>query len=224
MAGIVIHHGQVSAVLLDYRWYMNCARVLRADVFCDNVMGKAVFSPLMKSINNCDNQVCRLTVRDPMVDVTLFARRKAGRMTITRVSFGKKTIYNGRKIAVSRHPDCVRLGSKIKGFLDGKTKDLSRLPVDLSASPAFSKKVLLAARRIPWGTTVSYGRLAAMAGNPAGVRAVASVMRNNPFPLIIPCHRVIKNDGSVGGFMGKSKGREVRLKYQLLTQEQLAAP
>ena len=177
----------------------------------------------MASQNNRDNPVCRLMVRHPLVAVTLFAERKAGRMTIVKVSFGETTSYNGRRCTASRHPDLVRYGRMIKGFLDGKTEDLSRLPIDLPAFPAFSKKVLLAARKIPRGTTVSYSRLAAMAGNPAGVRAAASIMRNNPFPLIIPCHRVIKSDGSVGGFMGKSKGREVRLKHQLVTRELQAA-
>jgi len=160
-----------------------------------------------------------LTVRHPLVDVTLFAKRKAGRMTIVGVRFGGKKLYHRRKGTVSSHPDLVRYGRIIKKFLDGKTRDLSRLPIDLPECPAFSKKVLLAARSIPWGKAVSYGRLAAMAGNPAGIRAAASVMRNNPFPLVIPCHRVIKSDGSIGGFMGKSKGREVRLKYQLLKRE-----
>jgi O-6-methylguanine DNA methyltransferase len=173
----------------------------------------------MTDINNPDNSVCRLTISHPLVDVTLFARRKAGRMTIVGVSFGKRTSYDGRKCTVSSHPDLVRCGRTIKSFLDGKKKDLSRLPIELSECPSFSKKVLLAARSIPWGTTVSYSRLAAMAGNPAGVRAAASVMRNNPFPLVIPCHRVIKSDGSIGGFMGKTTGREVSLKYRLLKRE-----
>jgi len=186
-------------------------------------MSGTIFSPSMTSKNNCDNLHYRLTVRHPLVDVTLFARRKAGRMTIVRVSFGERTSYNGRKCAASQHPYLVCFGRMIKGFLDGKTNDLSRIPIDFPACPAFSKKVLLAARKIPRGTTVSYSRLAAMAGNPAGVRAAASIMRNNPFPLIIPCHRVIKSDGSVGGFMGKSKGSDVRLKHQLLTQERPAA-
>jgi O-6-methylguanine DNA methyltransferase len=169
--------------------------------------------------NNPDNPLYRFTVRHPLVDVTLFARRKAGRMTIVAVSFGERRSYGGRKAGVSSHPDLIRFGRIIKEFLDGKTRDLSRLPIDLPECPAFSKKVLLAARSIPWGKAVSYGRLAAMAGSPSGVRAAASVMRNNLFPLVIPCHRVIKSDGSIGGFMGKPKGREVKLKYQLLKRE-----
>ena len=165
----------------------------------------------------------RLIVHHPLVDVTLFARRKAGRMTIAAVNFGKRVSYGKRKAVASSHPDLARFGRTIKKFLDGKTKDLSRLPIDLPECPAFSKKVLCAARTIPWGKAVSYSRLATMAGSPAGVRAVASVMRNNPFPLVIPCHRVIKSDGSIGGFMGKSKGREVRLKCRLLKREKTAS-
>jgi len=100
---------------------------------------------------------------------------------------------------------------------------LSSLPLDLSGVSPFTRKVLQAARTIPYGKTVSYARLAAMAGNPAGVRAAASVMRSNPFPLVVPCHRVIRSDGSPGGFMGKTTGREVRLKRILLKRESNAS-
>ncbi|MBN1129711.1 MAG: MGMT family protein, partial [Chitinispirillaceae bacterium] len=63
-------------------------------------------------------------------------------------------------------------------------------------------------------------RLAEMAGFPGAARAAASVMRKNPFPLVIPCHRVVRSDGSVGGFMGKRKGAAVALKKRLLAREQ----
>ena len=107
----------------------------------------------------------------------------------------------------------------IEAFLDGKVGDLSFIPIDLSEYSPFAQKVLRTARRIPRGKTVSYARLAKMAGFPKAVRAVATVMRKNPFPIIIPCHRVIRSDGSIGGFMGKLKGREVELKKWLLGME-----
>ena len=49
--------------------------------------------------------------------------------------------------------------------------------------------------------------------------ALCSAMRNNPLPLIIPCHRVIRSDGSIGGFMGKTHGKEIELKIRLLERE-----
>jgi methylated-DNA-[protein]-cysteine S-methyltransferase len=107
----------------------------------------------------------------------------------------------------------------IIGFLDGKIKDLSKLRIDLTRHPPFTQKVLRAARSIRWGKTLSYADLAKRVGNPGAIRAVASVMRNNPFPLIIPCHRVIRSNGSIGGFMGKTGGKEIELKIRLLERE-----
>ena len=157
-----------------------------------------------------------LTIHHPVIDVTLSCRPCDGRMVITGVELGIK-----RQKAVRRcvHPDCVKYGRMIQGFLDGSIKDLSSLPLDFSGLSVFSQKVLCAARSISYGKTVSYARLAAMAGRHTAVRAAASVMRNNPFPLIIPCHRVIRSDGTIGGFMGKLKGKEVRLKYRILKRE-----
>jgi O-6-methylguanine DNA methyltransferase len=114
-----------------------------------------------------------------------------------------------------------RYERQVRSFLDGKSRDLSAIPIDLSGASHFRRTVLLTARKIPWGATVSYAQLASMAGFPRAVRAVASVMRNNPLPLIIPCHRVIRSDGSIGGFMGKTAGREVELKRKLLKRERI---
>ena len=58
-----------------------------------------------------------------------------------------------------------------------------------------------------------------MCGRPNAVRAVANVMRNNRFPMIIPCHRVIKSNGTTGGFAGQVQGRMVKLKRRLLEHE-----
>ncbi len=116
-------------------------------------------------------------------------------------------------------PFMTTVKKAIIAFLDGKIKDLSDIPIDLAHCLPFAEKTLLAARTIPWGQTISYAGLAKLAGNSRAARATASVMRNNPLPLIIPCHRIIKSDGSAGGFMGKQEGPEVELKVRLLERE-----
>jgi len=58
-------------------------------------------------------------------------------------------------------------------------------------------------QKIPYGETRSYKEVAEAAGYPRAYRAVGSTMRNNPLPLVVPCHRVIKSDGSIGGFSGQ---------------------
>ena len=71
---------------------------------------------------------------------------------------------------------------------------------DLPAAATVSGRVLRACRNIPYGRTISYGRLASGAGNPKAARAAAAVMARNPLPLVIPGHRVIYADGRLGGF------------------------
>lgn len=104
----------------------------------------------------------------------------------------------------------------IEAYLSGKEVDLSDIPVDLSQQPPFRRRVQEACRRIPYGATMTYAELAKRAGQPAAVRAVGSAMSHNPIPLLIPCHRVVRSDGSVGGF---SAPQGVCLKEQLLAME-----
>ena len=74
-----------------------------------------------------------------------------------------------------------------------------KLPLDLRGTD-FQKRVWTAIKLIPLGTTASYAEVAEMIGEPKAVRAVANACGSNPAPLIIPCHRVIRSDGSLGGY------------------------
>ncbi len=75
----------------------------------------------------------------------------------------------------------------------------------------FAWRVLDATRRIPLGETRSYRWVAEKVGRPRAVRAVGQVLRRNPFPLIVPCHRVIHTDGRVGKYAGGDDGRKAAL-------------
>lgn len=74
--------------------------------------------------------------------------------------------------------------------------------LDLSALTPFQRRVVSLLPRIPRGTTVTYGRLAAMAGSPGAARAIGAAMARNPLPIILPCHRVIASDRTLRGFSG----------------------
>ncbi|MGH0133930.1 UNVERIFIED_CONTAM: hypothetical protein FKN15_077966 [Acipenser sinensis] len=88
------------------------------------------------------------------------------------------------------------------------------------ASSTFTSQVLQTLLRdVKFGETVSYKHLAEMAGNSKAVRAVGGAMRKNPVPLIVPCHRVISNNGNIGNYMG---GKGNHLKQWLLTHEKLS--
>ncbi len=75
---------------------------------------------------------------------------------------------------------------------------------DKTAKPDFTSAAQLALLEIPYGETASYGKVAAMAGSPRAARAVGSACAKNRLPLILPCHRVVRSDGSVGHYGGGS--------------------
>ncbi|MEW6335299.1 MAG: methylated-DNA--[protein]-cysteine S-methyltransferase [Thermodesulfobacteriota bacterium] len=93
-------------------------------------------------------------------------------------------------------------GVRIEAFLAGEAVRFSIDELDFEGIGEFERRVLLADFSIPRGRVMAYGDLAAKAGVPRGARAVGNVMAGNPFPLIIPCHRVIRSDGTLGGFGG----------------------
>ena len=78
----------------------------------------------------------------------------------------------------------------------------------------FQWQVLCATLRIPLGETRSYKWIAKEIGNPKAVRAVGQALKRNPFPLIIPCHRVIREDGSLGGYAGRFDQKKAGLLKQ----------
>ena len=81
------------------------------------------------------------------------------------------------------------------------------LPFDLQMGK-FEREIMEALARVPYGTTVCYGELAAMAGHPGAARAVGNVMRGNQLMIVLPCHRVIGADGSLRGYGGLGSGLE----------------
>jgi len=104
----------------------------------------------------------------------------------------------------------------ILGYLDGREMHLD-LPLDIRAT-AFQGRVWDALRAIPYGTTRSYSDVARAIGRPSAVRAVAQACAANPVPLVIPCHRVIRNNGDLGGYrLGLARKRA------LLERERTAA-
>jgi methylated-DNA-[protein]-cysteine S-methyltransferase len=84
--------------------------------------------------------------------------------------------------------------------LRGEADDLVDIPLDLDTLPSFQRRVFEVVRHIPAGETLSYGEVAAAAGSPGAARAVGQALGRNPFPIVIPCHRVLAAGGRIGGF------------------------
>ena len=116
----------------------------------------------------------------------------------------------------SHHPSYIkRFIGDVKRHLDGRRVSLRRYRIDLHGHSPFAWRVYRAARRIPWGRTVTYGKLACLLGRPGAARAVGTCLGRNPVPLVVPCHRVVAASGT-GGFSARG-GR--KLKERLLALE-----
>ncbi|HNY73001.1 MAG TPA: MGMT family protein [Syntrophales bacterium] len=105
---------------------------------------------------------------------------------------------------------CADLQRALKGQAVRFSLDL----LDMAFCTDFEKKVLAACFRIPQGAVISYGALAERVGSPRGARAVGRVMAGNPFPIVIPCHRVVRGDGTLGGYGGGLAMKKVLLAWE----------
>ena len=111
--------------------------------------------------------------------------------------------------------------AQVEEYLQGE-RQMFDLAIDWRRSKGFRLRVLHALAEVPFGVTVSYGELARRSGSPGATRAVGSAMATNPLPVIVPCHRVVRSGGAIGGFAGARNAIET--KQWLLTHEGVLTP
>ncbi|MBS0444975.1 MAG: methylated-DNA--[protein]-cysteine S-methyltransferase [Proteobacteria bacterium] len=104
----------------------------------------------------------------------------------------------------------------IRALLAGEPRDLLEVPLDMARIASFERRVYEAARAIPPGRTLTYGELAARIGAPTEARAVGQALGANPYPIVVPCHRILGAGGRSGGF---SAPGGTRTKLRLLEIE-----
>ena len=109
----------------------------------------------------------------------------------------------------------TRVADQLQDYLVGKRRAFDT-PLDLRLTTPFQRRVLLAALKIPRGHTATYMDIARRIGQPRAARAVGQALGHNPIPIVIPCHRVLASDGSLGGYSG---GRGIETKAHLLQLE-----
>jgi methylated-DNA-[protein]-cysteine S-methyltransferase len=98
-------------------------------------------------------------------------------------------------------PDVVRVAvAGIVALLGGERRDLAEVGLDLSEVPEFNRRAYEVARAVSPGKTVTYGDIAHRLGMPGSAQAVGQAMGHNPFPIVVPCHRVLAAGGKDGGF------------------------
>ena len=106
------------------------------------------------------------------------------------------------------------VAGKIEAFLHGEDIRFSLEEINLDSCSVFQQKVLRAEQAIPRGFVSTYQRIAVHVGKPTGARAVGTALASNPFPVIIPCHRAIRTDGTLGGFQGGIAMKQALLKAE----------
>ena len=106
------------------------------------------------------------------------------------------------------------VADQIAAFLTGKDIRFSLEIVRLDLCSRFQQKVLRAEHGIPRGRVSTYQRIALHLGNANGARAVGTALATNPFPIIIPCHRAIRSDGTLGGYQGGLQMKRALLKME----------
>lgn len=118
-----------------------------------------------------------------------------------------------RPLDGSSNPVVRQLVKELDRYFAGEPTTFT-VPLASEGASPFQRRVWDALKEIPYGTTASYGQIAKAVGNPKACRAVGSANGSNRIPIVIPCHRVIKSDGKLGGF-----GSGVAVKKRLLELE-----
>ncbi|MGI9023355.1 MAG: methylated-DNA--[protein]-cysteine S-methyltransferase [Acidimicrobiales bacterium] len=155
---------------------------------------------------------------DSPVGPLLLAATEAG---VVRVAFAREDHDHVLEVLAERiSPRILRA----PGRLDPAARQLDEyfagtrrrfdIPLDLRLAHGFRRAVLDHLRSIPYGRTESYSAVAAASGSPAAVRAAGSACATNPLPLVVPCHRVVRSDGSIGQYGGGTEAKRMLLSME----------
>jgi methylated-DNA-[protein]-cysteine S-methyltransferase len=161
------------------------------------------------------------TIKSPIGRV-LVAATSTG---LARVTFASSEDAFVNELRQRLHAEVIRSADRIGGILEqmdayfaGQRRSFD-VPVDWTLTTPFQQRVLDATRRVPPGELVSYGDIARTIGQPKASRAVGQALGHNPIPIVIPCHRIIASDGSLGGYTGG-----LTIKKKLLALEGAPCP
>ena len=145
------------------------------------------------------------TVATPLGEM-LLAATPQGLVRIAYASEGLDTVLQSLATKISPRillaPQRLdAAASQLDDYFAGHRRSF-QLPLDLRLSTGFRRSVLDHLTGISYGTTESYATVAAATGHATAVRAVGSACATNPLPIVVPCHRVLRSDGSLGGYLG----------------------
>jgi methylated-DNA-[protein]-cysteine S-methyltransferase len=162
--------------------------------------------------------VAYMRTESPVGPIMLAATQRG----LVRISFGRSLDVESfvDRLAASVSPrvfeapsyfDAVR--RELDEYFEGRRTKFD-LPLDWSLTGGFRRRVLKRTARIPYGETSTYRQVAADAGNPLAVRAAGNALGANPIPLVVPCHRVLRTGGGLGGYGGGVEVKEFLLRLE----------
>jgi methylated-DNA-[protein]-cysteine S-methyltransferase len=158
------------------------------------------------------------TTVDSPVGPLLLAATERGLVRVAYESEGLDGVLDalGRKLSprILKAPRRLdRAAFEVEEYF-GHRRTTFSLPLDLSLSAGFRQAVQAYLPRIGYGTTTSYGQVAVQVGNPRAVRAVGTACATNPLPIVLPCHRVLRANGALGGYIGGLAAKTALLKLE----------
>lgn len=163
-----------------------------------------------------DTDVAYITMQSPIGEL-LLASTEIG---LVRVAFQWAEHDPLQELADTISPRILRspkrlrqVAQQLDAYFDGRRRHFD-LPFDMRLSHGFRREVLDALLRIDYGATASYADVAFDTGRPKAVRAVGTACGMNPLPVVIPCHRVIRSDGSLGQYGGGTDVKRTLLKLE----------
>ncbi|MGI8528120.1 MAG: methylated-DNA--[protein]-cysteine S-methyltransferase [Geodermatophilaceae bacterium] len=155
---------------------------------------------------------------DTPVGTLLLAATDAGLVRVAYPSQDHDAVLDELATRVSPRVLCApaRLdlaAAELEEYFTGR-RQVFDLPLDLQLSRGFRRTVLSHLSEIGYGTTASYAAVAVAAGNPKAVRAVGSACATNPLPVVVPCHRVVRSDGTLGQYAGGAAAKRALLQLE----------
>jgi len=161
--------------------------------------------------------VAYTTVDSPVGTLMLAATRKG----LVRVAYDIEdhdrvldTLSQKVSPRVLRAPQRLDAAARELDEYFGGQRQVFDLPLDLSLSTGFRQLVQRHLPEIGYGQTRTYGQVADLVGNPKAVRAVGTACATNPLPVVVPCHRVLRADGTLGGYVGGPDAKKTLLRLE----------